>query len=206
MDFIINDFDDCDLHRVALTDPMPPAEPQVSSGALVGQRMYDVRRFNFDLSECDPLAFTFTLPLDSVYKVVTDTTYSSNGRMKQVKKNLLVRDMSPQVQWNHMQELIDKWRNRLETKFRLHFMQYEIYPELTQKGLIHAHGLLYHDCCNYVGGRCAIFAAEWCYISKGSVRATTKINHMGKIDYAFAKCSNVESWKKYITKEFVKKG
>lgn len=198
MEFIINDFDTPLLHSVSLTDTMP-LEMDSHPNSLSGLRAYSL---GYDLSGCDALACTFTLPLDAVYKTVTDTSFSSTGRMKQVKKNLLVRDMSQSVQWSHLHGLIDKWLHRLATKFRFYFHHYQIYPEFTKNGLIHAHGLLYHDCGGYVSGRCAIFASEWCYISKSSIRATTKYNAFGKIDYAFAKCTNVPKWLEYIEKEY----
>ena len=78
----------------------------------------------------------------------------------------------------------------------------EIHCELTKQGLVHAHGLLWYDDVGLYQSVYLLLATAWAKVSGGKVKAMSKYNPAnGKTDYAFDKCNNVESWKKYIRKE-----
>lgn len=193
----IDEIDSSNCSVSPLTDRTP--EMDLSYNPLSG---HHVTQLGYDLSECDPFACTFTFNTNTVFKKLTEISYYKNGNPKKVLKEILLINVSPEQQWNYMVSQILGWRIKLSSKYKITFRQFEIYPEFTKNGLIHAHGLLYSDSKGYASGYSLMMASVWSSMNKLDLRATWSINYQGKKDYAFAVCNNVEKWTEYIRKEF----
>jgi len=117
-----------------------------------------------------------------------------------------MKDKSPFTQWELFKETFDKWKSLFLKRMGAlcnsrYIISYEIYPELTKSGIIHAHALLYYN-SNYQNIRTIM---SKCWVDKAK-KYGVKMSAMKKktasgYDYAFDKCNNVDSWRKYITKE-----
>ena len=136
-----------------------------------------------DLQDCYPWALTFTFNAE------------------------VMKSKSPFTQWEIFKDTFVKWKilfiKRMNALCNTRYIiSYEIYPELTKSGIIHAHALLYYN-SNYANIR-TIMAKTWVDKAKQyGVRLSSmkKKDPSGAYNYAFDKCNNVQSWRKYITKE-----
>jgi len=136
-----------------------------------------------DLQDCYPWALTFTFNAE------------------------VMKDKSPFIQWEIFKITFDKWKSLFLKRMNAlcntrYIISYEIYPELTKCGIIHAHALLYYN-SNYANIR-TIMAKTWVDKAKQygvRLSAMKKKDPSGAFNYAFDKCNNVTSWRKYITKE-----
>lgn len=113
----------------------------------------------------------------------------------------------PLEQWIIFETEFDKWKSLFSRRMSAlsnnkYFIAYEVYPELTKDGVIHAHGLFYYN-IGYENTR-TIMAKAWVDRTKiygNKMSAMKKKNVRGGYDYAFDKCKNVTKWREYITKE-----
>jgi hypothetical protein len=111
-------------------------------------------------------------------------------------------------QWSEFTHLYTLWMKRFMrrmicTNDTRVIGAYEVYPELTHRGVLHAHGLIWFT-SNYFEATGATMTKAWVELTKkmgASMTAMKKKNDKGGYDYAFAKCNNVDKWRKYITKE-----
>jgi len=193
----IDEIDSSNSSVSSLTDRT--REMDLSYNPLSG---HHITQLGYDLSECDAFACTFTFNTNTVFKKVQEISYYKNGKPKKSLKEILLINIEPELQWDYMKSQILGWRMKLSSKYKITFRQFEIYPEFTKNGLIHAHGLMYSDSKGYASGYSLMMASVWSSINKLDLRATWSINFQGKKDYAFAICNNVEKWYDYITKEF----
>jgi len=138
-----------------------------------------------DLQDCFPYALTFTFNAENM------------------------KERSPFSQWELFKEVFDKWKSLFLKRMgalcnERYIISYEIYPELTKSGIIHAHALLYYN-SNYQNIR-TIMSKCWVDKAKsfGVKMSAMKKKTIHGYDYAFDRCNNVDSWRKYITKEHVR--
>lgn len=135
------------------------------------------------LKDCHPFALTFTFNAE------------------------FMRNKSPLEQWGIFEKKFEEWkalflRRAVALQNDRYFIAYEVYPELTKNNTLHAHGLFYYN--SGYPNIANIMAKAW--VDKTRKDCGTSLTAMKKktpkgYDYAFAKCNNVESWRKYITKE-----
>lgn len=128
-------------------------------------------------------------------------TFAYNSKM--------MKDKLLSEQWYIFVQHFDQWKllflrrmNVMDNKDRA-IISYEIYPEVTKEGTIHAHGIIYYT-SNYYESISHIMAKAWVDKTRkygNKLVAQRKVNHKGSYDYAFGKCNSIVSWRKYITKE-----
>ena len=149
--------------------------------------------------ELKPFACTFTYANTKVVDKKPQTHVYKNGNSRTRYVDILLINLDPLQQWNQFKKdyycFIDKF-NRLG----FHIMEYELYPEFTAQGLIHVHGLLWHDSEGWTPARAHLMAATWCKVSGARMVAQIKSNGHGH-DYSFAQCNDIKAWHKYIKKE-----
>jgi len=193
----IDEIDSSNCSVSPLTDRTP--EMDLSFNRISGTHF---TMYGIDLSECDPYACTFTLPIDTIFSKVTEISYTKTGKQKKSLKEILLVNVTQEEQWYYLKSQIIGWMFKLQSKHGISFRQYQVYPEFTKNGLIHAHGLFYSTAHGYSTGYSLMMASVWSSLNKSDLRATWSINYQGKKDYAFALCNNVSKWTEYIQKEY----
>lgn len=145
-----------------------------------------------------PYACTFTYPDDT-----TCNALIKNSKSRMIAKYVLLEDASQKEQRDKMVRDITKWINAVNKLLpkSTPIETTNIYFELTKKGRIHGHGIVY-IANNYTIGVREMMALQWARISKGSMSSMHKTNATGGRDHAFDKCNNVSKWLAYISKEF----
>lgn len=181
--------------EVSLDRPLAPPSHVYELGT--SRLLYDCG----DIHNTTPYAFTFTFPSDLVPSI-REPHVNRKGQLVEAYIKTPMGELSFDVQWRYFLKLFKVWVNRLNNKLlgkSVAFQGFEIYPELTKQGVLHAHGLFYINSM-YFSGVSDICAMTWCNVSKCKQYSQIKTNKMGKVDKAFDKCTNTESWKKYISK------
>jgi len=156
-----------------------------------------------DIEYTTPYAFTFTFPSDLVPSI-REPHVNRRGELVESYIKTPMGELPFNVQWKYFLKLFKVWVNRLNNKLlgkQICFQKWDIYPELTKQGVIHAHGLFYINSM-YYSGVSDICAMTWANVSKAKQHAMIKSNGKGGYDKAFDKCTNIESWTKYITKGY----
>lgn len=121
-----------------------------------------------------------------------------------------MKDKPPLEQWELFETKFYQWialfkKRMIAVQNHRDFLAYEVYPELTKSGTVHAHGLFYYS-SNYDATR-IVMSKAWVDKTKkdcGTTLTAMKKKTPNGYDYAFDKCHNVTSWRKYITKEHPK--
>jgi len=144
-----------------------------------------------------PYAVTFTYPDETtvVSRVI------KNGKLK---SKYVALEMASQIeQRNKMIKDIYSWANAVNKLLPrgTPIQDGTVYFELTKKGRIHGHGIIFMY-NKYVKGVSEIMSIQWVRISKGSMKSMHKVNAKGIQDNAFDKCNNVPAWLNYISKEY----
>lgn len=161
---------------------------------------YQTTRINVDVSGYECYAVTFTLPDTTKYKVRERVFDKGLRTMVNTMVSYPLIDFSPLDQWGYMTNLMDEFFDRLRKKYNKNAYNGFFYPELTAKGLIHAHGYFYLNTGGWTEGWAFRLSELWCKVSGAQMKSMKKKNALGKDDYAIGKCSDIEKWKKYITK------
>lgn len=146
------------------------------------QLRYSAQR-SLPLTDCYPYAVTFTFNRENMAHI------------------------DEYGQWDIFCHAFDKWKSLFLKRMTAlasnrYFIAYEVYPEFTEAGTLHAHGLIYYS-SNYYQAVGKIMAKAWVDKTKQygtKMSAQRKKNAKGGYDNAFDGCSNVASWRKYITK------
>lgn len=151
-----------------------------------------------------PYALNFNLDISSefLYKRSSQFEISQNGKF--IHNNVL---KSPNEQYCYMVVLINRWLQRFRASLRQFagrnystIGSYGIFFELTQKGVIHAHGMMYIN-NSYKNQISQLMTMAWVKVSDASFKAQQKFGAAGKINRTFDYCNKPESWIIYITKE-----
>lgn len=158
-----------------------------------------------DISTADvKLSSQLTTETPSYYTPYA-VTFTYNA---EVLKGLLKDEQKPIAkQWQWFQNDFNSWLNLFRRRCKAiadgtYIACYEIYPELTKAGILHAHGLIYIN--NKYPSISHIMSKAWVDKTRkkgNSMLAMRKKNHRSTYDYAFAICNNVSRWREYITKE-----
>lgn len=145
-------------------------------------RFENARHIDYQ-KDCHPYALTFTFNAE------------------------FMRNKSPLEQWEIFEKKFNEWkalflRRSVALQNHRQFIAFEVYPELTKQNIVHCHGLFYYN-SGYENIR-TIMSKAW--VDKTRKDCGTSLSAMKKktpkgYDYAFDKCHNVTSWRKYITKE-----
>lgn len=142
-----------------------------------------------DATYYTPYAVTFTYNADYILERIKDDTKPIN------------------TQWQWFQEDFTTWMNLFRRRCKsvadgTNIGCYEIYPELTKAGVLHAHGLIYIN--NKYPSISHIMTKAWIDKTRrkgNSMLSTKKKNYRDSYDYAFSICNSVPKWREYITKE-----
>lgn len=163
--------------------------------------------FDYDFRNCEydglrPYACTFTVPdiSDSIFKKAV-ISYEG-GRIVSLENF-----RRPDEQVMILRGMIHTWMDKFQRNLKKlapkssTIWGYLITYELTKRGLVHAHGLLYVD-NHYHTMVSQVMTQTWLNIAGGSWKAMQKISIRGDRfkDQAFDKCNNVQSWLLYILK------
>lgn len=145
-----------------------------------------------------PYACTFTYPDEATVKSFVK---SVKGRLKQ--EYVPLEKGTQQEQRAKMEKDIYSWVNAMNKLLprSTPITNGNVYFELTKKGRIHGHGLIFIY-NSYTKGLSQMMTLQWARISKGCMKAMNKTNATGGMDYAFDKCNNVKSWLTYCSKEW----
>jgi len=205
------DFSDEPIRQdVSLTDVLPPRdgpETIVPTNGNIKSLLCDYTFTN----QCQmqekykdmfvPFACNFNIPLDHHKNETTNIYSTSKCRMVPRVKKIYTKDLPHHEQWCVLCELINKWLIQINTSCKLTFGKVKIYGEFTKQNLIHAHGVVYIKCSKaYAMGNAALLGNSWIRITRGNHASLSKINALGKHDYAFALCNNIESFMQYASK------
>lgn len=213
IDFENDTFDSQNDKSVALslTGATENGGPDVSSGLIEPLLGFTNRLFLENLGSKEweylvesyvPYACTFTFP--------DDTQISTNYLNKKGtfgKKYVLMEHADIKDQRRHAENKISMWINNVNKmipKSTPIFNWFNVYFELTKKGRIHGHGLFFIN-NGYTMGISQIMTLQWSRITKGDMRAMSKIGASGRNDFAFDRCNNIEKWLEYCSKEHKKK-
>lgn len=148
-----------------------------------------------------PYALNFNLDASSNFLYKNTITWN-NGKFTNtpVLKN-------PEEQYCYMVVLINRWLQRFRASLRQFagrnystIGSYGIFFELTQRGIIHAHGMMYIN-NSYKNQISQLMTMAWVKVSEASFKAQQKFGAAGKINRTFDYCNKPESWIIYITKE-----
>lgn len=125
------------------------------------------------------------------------------GKIEEKKETILI---SVKRQRKLMLKYIDKFFStfmctmRKLARFNSSIYSYAIAFEKTQKGIIHAHGILAMN-NNYFTAVSQHMAMAWIKASGAKACAQHKTNAKGMHNNAFDKCNNFDSWMNYMLKE-----
>jgi len=186
--------------EVSLDRPLAPPSHVYELGTT--KLSYD----SGDIEYMTPYAFTFTFPSDLI-PLIREPHVNRKGILTESYIKTPMSELPFDVQWKYFLKLFKVWVNKLNNKLlgkTICFQKWDVYPELTKQGVLHAHGLFYINSM-YYSGVSDICAITWCNVSKCKQYATIKQNVKGGYDKAFDKCSNIESWTKYISKCYTPK-
>lgn len=118
-----------------------------------------------------------------------------------------IRQLKPiKSQRKLMLKYIDKFFStfmctmRKLARFNSSIFSYAIAFEKTQKGIIHAHGILAMN-NNYFTAVSQHMSMAWVKASGAKACAQHKLNYKGLHNNAFDKCNNFDSWMNYMLKE-----
>lgn len=144
-----------------------------------------------------PYALTFTFPAPG------DRLFASDKPLRIYNKYFLNRNIYEQM--NYFKNQFEIWLAKVKRALKV--MQtnveipcYEVYAELTQQGVLHAHALMYVN-NNYSQAVREIMMEQWRKINPGVYKISMKKKKGSGTDYAFDRCNKVDTWRKYITKE-----
>lgn len=148
-------------------------------------------------------ACTFTVPNDPNGLFYKDLIDISNGRV--IRVNVL---RTPNDQIIILRGMITKWIQDFKRNLKkmapksCNITGYLITYELTQAGLVHAHGLIFVD-NHYWSVVSQCMTQTWINISGGNWKAMQSISIRGGRfkDKAFDKCNCIQSWIQYILKK-----
>lgn len=188
-------FDDTVGHTPFLTGVCPPAKRPHTD-------LWDLYK---DISTAD-VKLLSTFSTDSPeYLTPYAVTFTYNADIMLD----LVKDYNDPVtrQWSWFQYDFNAWLNLFKRRCKsvadgTYVACYEIYPELTKAGVLHAHGLIYIN--NRYPAIAHIMSKAWVDKTRkkgNSMLAMKKKNYRNSYDYAFAICNDVAKWRQYITKE-----
>lgn len=185
--------------KVGLDRPFaPPADGY--------DRFIPLHRHTSDYTFLTPYACNFNLDVsdNNLYDISNALSIGRGGRVNMTQTRVLKDDLS---QYNYMCKLIYTWMKkvsfalgRCSSKYK-YIQAYAIFFEKTQRGVIHAHGLVFVN-NTYISATSQIMEQCWCETANVSRYAQSKLNKTGRHDKAFDGCNNIKSWLKYITKEY----
>lgn len=177
-------------HTSFLTEVCPPKASiyDMATGKVIKPPFimedHCIRMTGTDDKNCYPFAVTFTFNAE----------------------HMKSRDLH--IQWSIFTDMFSKWKSLFLKRMKAVFddrriIAYEIYPELTKQGVLHYHGLIYFNSNYQAVAR--VMCKAWVDRTRKdfgtSMYAMKKGGHNGHTNYAFALCTNVQSWRAYITKE-----
>lgn len=154
--------------------------------------------------DCETYSINLNLPSDSEHLTkLINTASMVNGKievkterkLKSVKKQRIILD---KIIGNFISYFQATMR-RVAPKNSI-INSYAIAYELTQKGVIHAHGILQMNNMYYTAVS-QHMAMAWVRASGSKACAQRKLNNKGLYDNAFDKCANFDSWTRYMFKE-----
>lgn len=193
-------FDDKARGILPLDRSMPP---QTASSPDVWDEYY--KESFKDISTADVRMSSHFATDNPTYYTPYAVTFTYNA---EILSGLLENEPRPIAkQWQWFQNDFNSWINLFRRRCKAvadgtHIACYEIYPELTKAGILHAHGLIYIN--NKYPSISHIMSKAWVDKTRkkgNSMLAMRKKNYRNSYDYAFAICNNVPSWRQYITKE-----
>lgn len=182
--------------KVSLDRLLPPAD---GSGNQPLRYDYMYLQPCEDVSVLTPYACTFTVPYDSPMMWTSAPEVNDQGSFSSVAKLKSLHDQLLQ-----MKAWIDGWLREVRralarlAPFNRDTEGFLITFEVTQKGMIHAHGLIYMNNMYYTAVR-DIMALCWLRITNANPKAMVKDKGKFK-DHAFDKCNNINAWMSYILK------
>lgn len=206
---------DCSLtclgRKLVLTDLRPPAPEDLPEEALA-EPIFDKNQWFTPIGDyiCHkemlegftPYALNFNLDASDNNLYYNSFILDEKGRMRNADV-LKTKD----DQYCYMHTLIHKWFKRFRSSLRTfsgehysHIGPFAVFFEMTQRGIIHGHGLMYIN-NSYHESVSQLMSMAWVKVANVKFCAQQKYSACGKLDRTFSKCNNVDSWVKYITKE-----
>lgn len=204
----------CLGRNLVLTELRPPAPEDLPEEALedpifdknqwftpIGDYLVDPKM----LEGYTPYSLNFNLDASDNKLYYTHLEHSIvNGRIKTIESQIL---KCKDDQYCYMVTLIMKWIARFQASLRTlagkHYStigNYGIFFEMTQRGIIHGHGVMYIN-NSYADQVSQLMTMAWVKIANVKFCAQQKMSYSGKINRTFSKCNSIDHWVKYITKE-----
>lgn len=187
------------LPPVALEEPIfdknqwftPIGDYLVDRKMLDGYTAYALN-FNLDISDT------------KLYNIHKTHVISQKGQITTHDEYVL---KSSDDQYCYMVTLIMKWLSRFNSSLKTlagrnysTIGNYGIFFEMTQRGVIHGHGLMYIN-NSYDQQVSQLMTMAWVKIANVKFCAQQKMSYSGKVNRTFSRCHSIDQWVKYITKE-----
>lgn len=204
----------CLGRNLVLTELRPPAPEDLPAEALESP-IFDKNQWFSPIGDYlvnpvalegyTPYALNFNLDISDnmLYYTHKEFRICSRGQIIYETQEL----KKPNDQYCYMVTLINKWIARFKSSLRTFAGQryseignYGIFFEMTQRGIIHGHGLMYVN-NSYDQQVSQLMTMAWVKVANVKFAAQQKMSYSGKVNRTFSRCHSIDQWVKYITKE-----